>query len=232
VTFQTSSRGIVRLAWARQLGLPDLSFADDGARLLGCRDAADELIAVMLFGQLALVGPTDLVEAAAELDAEEILDGRGLLRAAGPRAHGLRTAVLGFADDLPLDQPEMEPHVSRGAPEAIELEMRCPPDDVTSAGLTGREQRFTLMLPDGPGACAAYSVQDGLLADLGVLVAPAVRGRGLGRLAASVAAHEALADGLIVQVAVPVHAVAALRLADSLGLEAQGRYAAVSLPPR
>lgn len=231
-TFHSSSRGIVRLAWARRLGLPDLSFADDGARLLGCRDSASELIAVVLFGQLALVGPPELVEAAAELDAEELLDGGGLLRAAGPRAHGLRTAVLGFADDLPLEQPDAEPQVSRGAPEAIELEMQCPPDDVTSAGLAERDHRCTIMLPEGAAACAAYSVHEGLLADLGVLVAPAHRRRGLGRLAASVAAQEALADGLIVQIAVPSHALAGLRLADSLGIRAQGRYAAVSIPPR
>ncbi|MGT2461609.1 GNAT family N-acetyltransferase [Sinomonas atrocyanea] len=231
-TFSAGSRGIVRLAWARRLGLPDLSFADDGGTLLGCHDGASELVAVALFGQLALVGPTGPVEAAAELDVEELLGGGALLRAAGPRAHGLRSAVLGFADDLPLEQPDTEPQVSRGAPEAIELEMRCPPDDVTSAGLAERDHRFTIMLPEGPAACAAYSVRDGLLADLGVLVAPSLRGRGFGRLAASVAAHEALADGLIVQAAVPSHALAALRLADSLGIEAQGRYAAVSLPPR
>ena len=48
----------MRLVWARRLGLPDLAFADDGARLLGCRDGAEELVAVVLFGQLAIAGPT------------------------------------------------------------------------------------------------------------------------------------------------------------------------------
>lgn len=229
-TFHAGSRGIVRLAWARRLGLPDLSFADDGGRLVGRLDGARELVAVVLFGQLAVTGPPQLVEAAADLGLDEVVDGGGLLRLAGPGAHGLRTAVLGFADDLPIAQPDTEPQVSRGAPEAIELEMRCPPDDVSSAGLTEREHRFTLMLPDGPAACAAYSVQEGLLADLSVLVAPGLRQRGLGRLAASIAAHEALADGLIVQVAVPPHATAGLRLADSLGIKAQGHLAAIRLP--
>lgn len=229
-TFHAGSRGMVRLAWARRLGLPDLSFSDDGGRLLGYRDSSDELVAVSLFGQLALCGPTAAVDATSGLDVEELLDGGALLRAAGPRAHGLRTAVLGFADDLPLEQPDTEPQVSRGAPEAIELEMRCPPDDVASAGLSAREFRFTVMLPDGPAACAAYSVEEGLLADLSVLVAPSLRRRGLGRLAASLAAHEALADGLIVQVAVPAHAAAGLRLADSLGIRPQGRTASVRLP--
>jgi GNAT superfamily N-acetyltransferase len=229
-TFQPGSRGIVRLAWARRLGLPDLSFSDDGARLLGRVDSARELTAVVLFGQLAVTGPAGLVAAAADLGLDEVVDGGALLRLAGHGARGLRTAVLGFADDLPLAQPDVEPQVSRGAPDAIGLEMRCPPDDVSSAALTEREQRFTLMLPDGPGACAAYTVREGLLADLSVLVAPPLRRRGLGRLAASIAAHEALAEGLIVQIAVPSHATAALRLADSLGIQAQGHIASVQLP--
>ncbi|WP_413248412.1 GNAT family N-acetyltransferase [Sinomonas flava] len=231
-TFHQGSRDIVRLVWARRLGLPDLAFADDGARLLGCRDGAEELVAVVLFGQLAIAGPTELVEAAAERPPEDLVSGSALLRLAGHGARGLRTAVLGFADDLPLEQPDVEPEVSRGAPEAIELEMRCPPDDVSSAGLTRREHRFTLMLPDGPAACAAYGEEGGLLADLSVLVAPAYRRRGLGRLVASIAAHEALADGLVVQVAVPSHTTAALRLVDSLGIAPAGQLASVRLGPR
>jgi ribosomal protein S18 acetylase RimI-like enzyme len=228
-TFHRGSRDIVRLAWARRLGLPDLSFADDGARLLGCRDSAEELVAVVLFGQLAVSGPTELVEATVDSPAEDLVSGGALLRLAGHGAHGLRTAVLGFADDLPLEQPDVEPQISRGAPEAVELEMRCPPDDVSSAGLSQRGHRFTLMAPDGPAACAAYAEEGGLLADLSVLVAPAYRGRGLGRLVASIAAHEALADGLVVQVAVPSHAAAALRLVDSLGIEPAGQLASVRL---
>ncbi|GAB3281722.1 hypothetical protein GCM10027449_23040 [Sinomonas notoginsengisoli] len=231
-TFHTGSRGIVRLAWARRLGLPDLSFSDDGARLLSEHDSARELVALVLFGQLAVSGPSELVEATNGMDSDDLVAGGALLRAAGAGGHGLHTAVLGFADDLPLQQPDTGPQISRAAADAIGLEMGCPPDDVSSAGLTGREHRYTVMLPDGPAACAAYSVQEGLLADLGVLVAPALRGRGLGRLAASVAAHEALADGLIVQVAVPSHALAGLRLADALGIQAQGHFASVQLPRR
>ena len=231
-TFHEGSRDVVRLAWARRLGLPDLSFSDDGGRLLGCRDSAAELIAVELFGQTALCGPTPLVEAGADLPDDDLLAGGALLRLAGAGAHGLRSGVLGFADFLPLDQPGTQPEISRGAPEAIELEMRCPPDDTASAGLTRREHRFTLMLGDGPAACAAYTEVEGLLADLGVLVAPAYRHHGLGRFIASVAIHEALAEGLIVQVDVASHQIAGLRLADGLGITPSGRLASVGLGTR
>jgi GNAT superfamily N-acetyltransferase len=228
-TFHNSSRGIVRLAWARRLGLPDLSFSDDGARLLGFRDSARELIAVELFGQLALSGPTEIVEAAAELTDDELLAGGPLLRLAGPGAHGLTTAVLGFADDLPVFEPDTEPEISRGNSEAVELESRCPPDDVSSAGIEQRDHRFTLVLDDGPAACAAYAVRDGLIADLGVLVAPSRRRRGLGSFMGRLAAHEALAEGYLVQVEAQGQNVAGLRLADALGVAPGGRIASVRL---
>lgn len=228
-TFHDGSRDIVRLAWARRLGLPDLSFSDDGGRLLGCRDSAAELVAVELFGQLALCGPTPLVEAGADLTDEDLLGGGALLRLAGTGAHGLRSGVLGFADYLPLDPPGTEPDISRAAREAIELERRCPPDDAASAELARREHRVTLMLDDGPAACAAYTEIEGLLADLSVLVAPAHRHRGLGTFIASVAIHEALAEGLIVQVDVASHQIAGLRLADGLGITPSGRIASVGL---
>lgn len=228
-TFHSGSRGIVRLAWARRLGLPDLAFSDDGGRLLGCLDAASSLTAVELFGQVALSGPTELVEEAADLPDEDLLAGGALLRLAGHGAHGLSTGVLGFVDDLPVLQPDTEPEVSRGNPEAIELETRCPPDDVSSAGIERREHRFTLMLPDGPAACAAYSVREGLIADLGVLVAPALRRRGLGTFMARLAAHEALAEGYLVQLEAQAQNVGALRLADALGVVPSGRIASVLL---
>jgi GNAT superfamily N-acetyltransferase len=228
-TFHEGSRGIVRLAWARRLGLPDLAFSDDGGRLLGCRDTAREFIAVELFGQVALCGPTRLVEAAAGLPDDELLGGGALLRLAGPGVHGLRTAVLGFADDLPVFQPDTEPEVSRGNPEAIELETLCPPDDVSSAGIEERGYRFTLLVHDEPAACAAYAVHEGLIADLGVLVAPHRRRQGLGTFMGLLAAHEALAEGYLVQVEAQAQNVAGLRLADALGVVPAGRIASVAL---
>jgi hypothetical protein len=228
-TFHEGSRGVVRLAWARRLGLPDLAFSDDGGRLLGLRDAARELIAVELFGQLALCGPTRLVEAAEDLTDEELLAGGSLLRVAGAGAHGFRTAVLGFADDLPVLQPDIEPEVSRGNPEAVELETLCPPDDVSSAGIEAREYRFTLMLGEEPAACAAYAVHEGLLADLGVLVVPHRRRQGLGTFMALLAAHEALAEGYLLQIEAQAQNVAGLKLADALGVVPSGRIASVAL---
>ncbi len=136
--------------------------------------------------------------------------------------HGLGATALFFADDLPLQQPAEELTVSPGSPEAVELETACPPDDVNEVGLADLEHRFTIMhVEDGrktPVACGAYTEWEGILAQMGVLVAPDWRRRGLGSLAASIAAHEALASGLTLQWCAEVSNKGALAIARSLGL--------------
>ena len=140
---------------------------------------------------------------------------------------------LFFADDLPLKQPSEEMTVSHGNPEAIELEGCCPPDDVNEVGLSDLENRYTIVHEvDGrrvPVACGAYSEWEGLLAHLGVLVDPEWRRRGLGSLAASIAAHEALAAGLTLQWRPTSATPGPLALARKLGLSAGGIQTSVHL---
>ena len=80
-----------------------------------------------------------------------------------------------------------------------------------------------------PLACGAYSEWEGLLANMGVLVAPAWRRRGLGTLAASIAAHEALAAGLTLQWKADVSNSGALAMARSIGFTTGGLHAGVLL---
>ena len=100
-------------------------------------------------------------------------------------------------------------------------------------GLADLEHRFTVLhLEDGrrtPVACGAYAEWEGLLAHLGVLVAPEWRRHGLGKLAASVAAHEALAAGLTLQWRSEVSNKGSLALARSLGFSAGGIQTSVLL---
>ena len=99
--------------------------------------------------------------------------------------HGLGSAALFFADDLPLRQPSEELTVSHGNAEAIELEGLCPPDDVNEVHLSDLENPYTIRHEvDGlrlPVACGAYGEWEGLLAQMGVLVDPGWRRRGLHR---------------------------------------------------
>src|SRR6185312_10287558 len=116
------------------------------------------------------------------------------------------------------------------------LESLCPPDDAYDVDLADREHKFTVMdsgLPDaGPVACSAYAEFQGILAQLGTLVAPESRHQGLGRLATSIAAHEALAAGLIVQWRADINNAAAHRLAVSTGFTAAGLLTRISLRHR
>lgn len=235
MTLEPGSAEIVQLAWDRRLGFDDGAFAGAaGRRLTRADDAARSLQFVRLFGSSALVGPQWALNAAGGYTDEELAQHVTLLTITrGHGGHGLGAAALFFADDLPLQQPSEELTVSRGNPDAIELEALCPPDDVNEVGLADLEHRFTIMhVEDGrrtPVACGAYTEWEGILAQLGVLVAPEWRRRGVGTLAASIAAHEALASGLTLQWRADVSNKGSLALARSLGFTAGGIQTSVLL---
>lgn len=240
MTLDPGSAAIIQLAWARHLGLDDGAFAaslSSGERIVRADDTAETVEFVRLFGSSALLGPQWVIDAAAGIPDEEMAQHVTLLtltRSYG--GHGLGAAALFFADDLPLRQPSEELTVSHGNPEAIELEGLCPPDDVNEVHLSDLEHRYTVLHEvDGrrlPVACGAYGEWEGLLAQMGVLVDPEWRRRGLGSVAASIAAHEALAAGLTVQWRAEVSNTGAVALARQLGLSAGGIQTSVHLAHR
>jgi hypothetical protein len=176
------------------------------------------------------VAPAAVVRAADALDDDELADHATLLRITRAHGgHGLGTGSLYFADDLPLRQPARETTVSQSAADATALERLCPPDDVNEVGLDRLDHRFTLIDDGAPVACGAYAEVQGLLAQLGVLVAPESRRQGMGQLAAAIAAHEALASGLVLQWRAEVSNTASNRLARSLGLDWAGTQTSVLL---
>ncbi|MCA4132870.1 GNAT family N-acetyltransferase [Arthrobacter sp. M4] len=248
MSLEPTSADIIQLAWARHLGLADTAFAESVAkiaaggngggiatRILRIDPSAREVTFIRLFGCSALVGPDWVIDAAAGLPDEELAQHVTLLsltRSYG--GHGGGSAALFFADDLPLIQAAEELTVSHGNPEAIELEGLCPPDDVHEAGISELEHRFTIMHsedngPRYPVACGAYGEWEGFLAHMGVLVPPQLRRNGLGTLAASIAAHEALAAGYTLQWRADVSNKGSLALARSLGFVTGGLEATVML---
>ena len=237
MTLDPGSAAIIQLAWARRLGLDDDAFSSalaSGERIVRADESARTVEFVRLFGSSALVGPQWVIDAAADLQDEEMAQHVTLLTLTRQHGgHGMGAAALFFADDLPLRQPPEEMTVSHGNAEAIELEGRCPPDDVNEVGLSDLEHRYTIVHElEGrrvPLACGAYSEWEGLLAHLGVLVDPGWRRRGLGSLAASIAAHEALAAGLTLQWRTDVSNTGSLALARKLGLSAGGIQTSVHL---
>jgi GNAT superfamily N-acetyltransferase len=235
MTLEPGSADIIALAWARHLGFGDGDFAASaGERLVRADESRRTVDFVRLFGTSALVGPQWVLDAAVGIPDEELAQHVTLLTLTRPRGgHGLGAAALFFADELPLLQPAEQLTVSHGNPEAVELEGRCPPDDVNEVRLSGLPHRFTIMRDDlgqsVPVACGAYAEWEGIMADVGVLVDPEWRRRGLGSLAASVAAHEALASGLTLQWRSDVSNKGSLAIARSLGFAAGGIQTSVLL---
>ncbi|MFJ5954690.1 GNAT family N-acetyltransferase [Paenarthrobacter sp. NPDC092416] len=246
MTLEPTSAAIIQLAWARHLGLDDHAFAnaatraaasssdpeDPANRITRADESARSVVFLRLFGASALVGPQWALDAAKAVPDTELAQHVTLLTLTRSHGgHGLGSSALFFADDLPLRQPSDDLTVSQGNPEVIRLEGLCPPDDVNEVGLQGLEHRFTVMHPDDqnstPVACGAYSEVEGILANMGVLVAPPWRRRGLGTLAASIAAHEALAAGLTLQWKADVSNTGALAMARSLGFATGGLHASV-----
>jgi GNAT superfamily N-acetyltransferase len=237
MTLDPGSAAIIQLAWARRLGLDDGAFAASlasGERIVRADDSVQTVEFVRLFGSSALVGPQWVIDAAAGIPDAEMAQHVTLLTLTRSHGgHGLGAAALFFADDLPLRQPPADLTVTPGNAEAIELEGLCPPDDVNEVGLSDLENRYTIVHEvDGrrvPVACGAYSEWEGLLGHLGVLVDPGWRRRGLGSLAASIAAHEALAAGLTVQWRAEVSNTGSVALARKLGLSTGGIQTSVHL---
>ncbi|MFQ4148196.1 GNAT family N-acetyltransferase [Arthrobacter sp. LAPM80] len=237
MTFDLASAPIVFLAWERGLQLPAGSLLADRADTRVTHAVAGPTLTFLrLWDTSILVGPEHLLAAAEAFDDDELSDHSTMLRLTRDHGgRGLGTEALYYADDLELHQPEQTVHVSSGPEQAALLESLCPPDDVNDVGLSGREHKFTIMASGMPGsgplACSAYAEYEGLLARLGTLVAPEFRRQGQGRLATSIAAHEALAAGLIVQWSADIHNAGAHALATSLGLNVAGLRTQVSLSP-
>lgn len=237
MTLDPGSAAIIQLAWARRLGIDDGAFAASlasGERIVRADDSVQTVEFVRLFGSSALVGPQWVIDAAAGIPDAEMAQHVTLLTLTRSHGgHGLGAAALFFADDLPVRQLSADLTLSHGNPEAIELEGLCPPDDVNEVGLSDLENRYTIVHEvDGrrvPVACGAYSEWEGLLGHLGVLVDPGWRRRGLGSLAASIAAHEALAAGLTVQWRAEVSNTGSVALARKMGLSTGGIQTSVHL---
>lgn len=230
MSFDAASIPIVHLAWARLLGCPDDALVPGAGRLEIPDEDAETLTFVRVFGASALRGPRWALDAARDLADDELARHATLLRLTrGHGGHGLGAAVLYFADDLELTQPEHEVTVSLDREDSAALEALCPPDDVNEVRLSGQEHQFVLLEDDRPAAGAGYEERAGILAQLGTLVAPGLRRTGRGTLIASIAGHEALSAGLVPQWRAEVNNTASRATARRLGFAEGGSQTSVLL---
>src|SRR5918997_5191687 len=96
---------IVRLAWARVLGLPDAALSEPAGGLI-TRPSDEVIMFVRLWQHEVLVGPSVFLDQVGGKDGDELVDGSRLLALSG-RWGGrlLGQATLAFRDDyLVLDE--------------------------------------------------------------------------------------------------------------------------------
>ena len=197
---ETNTESIIRLAWARTLGLADDALLEPA---VGRLTRVDEsmIMFVALWQHRILIAPSWLLDRASGYSNAQLADGSTLLAASA--AHGgrlLSEVVLGFTDAYVDHQRADTVVVAKEAEAVNDLERLCPPDDVTEVGLSLMSAHFvTLGSRDQATAAAGYSESQGILASVGVLVPPALRRAGHATLAGAIATNDALDAGLVPQ---------------------------------
>jgi hypothetical protein len=232
---------IIRLAWSRLMGLDDGALAVDGAdRLYSVDEDARVLTFVTLFGREILRGPAWAIDAGRILSGAELRSHSTLLSLSRDHGgRGLGEAQLYFCDALPrFDGP---PATVSGERELVlELERRCPPDDVAEAGLSESEHPFVLVEDeDGPDARkpvplagAGYDIWEGILAHIAVITPPEERRKGYAQRIAAVAVEEAMAAGLVPQWRARTDNTGSQRTARRAGFAFAGTQTSVILDRR
>jgi hypothetical protein len=229
---EPNTGAIVRLGWARSLGLPDdaLDPGDDAPRTLRVA-ASDRALVLRLWDRHVVVGPDWLQQRVQGIHPRRLEDESVLLQCC--EGHPVRSAgqtVLAFTDRYAeLDGLEDVPVSDE--PEAVAaLERACPPDDVAEVALDGLARVFvTLDDRDQPTAGAGYAEWQGLFGHLGVLTPPEQRREGRGTTAAALALNDALDAGLVPLWRSRVDNVGARRIARRLGLVEVGGLTTVTL---
>lgn len=224
---------IIRLAWARELGLPDRALDDPGVRHVRVDDTADRIRFVTIAGAAALVGPGWAVDRAGAHPDDDLARSGALLALAKDHAGRSSGPVeLGWAADFGKGVAVEDPLVSHELDHVRALESACPPDDVAESELAAKANWFTVLDDDHrPLAAAGYVEWQGIIADMGALTTPPARRHGYGATAARLATNDALDAGLIPQWRAHRDNVASRRLAAHLGYAELGTYVSIAVAP-
>lgn len=242
--------GVLALGLARRLGLPDDTalLPDDapaaGAeprRLEVARQGVAEAEVLALPWATVVAGPAWFTRACRGVPAEALGVESALLRtavraAAGEAVRSRGEFTLYAAEEPPPVDPSRTVAVSHDPAHVHAVAAQAPADDVAEAGVLSWESSAALVPDDGAGraieapvAAAGYRVTGGVLASLGTLTPPLLRGRGLGRYAVAVAMDRAALEGLLPFAEVPAGHTAAHHVAIAVGLEAAGTRTVLAL---
>lgn len=224
---------IIRLAWARELGLGDSALRP--AHTARVDDDHNDLIHVLQLAEAAaVVGPQWFTQRTANEDTASLLEPTRLLELT--KDHGGRLTShteLAFLPDYTDHTPAEQLLISRERSDAMNVARSCPPDDATVADLSAKDHWFTALGDDHqPLACAAYREFQGFVADLTVLTDPAQRRRGLACGTVFLAAEDALDAGLIPQLRIPSGHLGGAAIARALDFTVLGIHTTAQVQRR
>ena len=241
--------GVLALGLARRLGLPDTALLPGDAPAAGAeprrievaRQGVAEAEVLALPWATVVAGPAWFTRACRGVPAEALGVESALLRtavraAAGEAVRSRGEFTLYAAEEPPPVDPSRTVAVSDDPAHVHAAVAQAPADDVAEAGVPSWESSVALVPDDGAGraieapvAAAGYHVTGGVLASLGTLTPPRLRGRGLGRYAVAVAMDRAALEGLLPFAEVPAGHTAAHHVAIAVGLEAAGTRTVLAL---
>lgn len=170
----------------------------------------------------------DVTEVCRDLALDDALDpsvwSAGLRTAApvvlGPASHYLAATAVGASD--PEDHPDPD--------DVRRMASRILPEEVEESGVLDPGSELFGIRSDGVlAAVSALSDWVGGRTDVGLLVAPAFRGRGLGRRVAAVALDAAIGSAGIARWRCREDNTASVRIATALGLQPYARNLGIRL---
>lgn len=218
---------IIRLAWARELGLGDTALRPaHTVRVVG-----ESIHVLDIAGAAAIIGPRWFLDRTTGDDAGALLQPSRLLEASQGHGGQISGPVdLAFLGDYADTAPEVSLLISHERSDALAVAALCPPDDSTHADLGARGRWFTVVGDDDQAlGCSAYSEFQGLLADLTTLISPAHRRQGVGGVVTRLAAEDALDSGLIPQLRTHRGSAIGATFAHRANFDVLGAYARVHL---
>lgn len=220
----------VRDGWARQLRVAPSLVAEPGVHVV-TRMGATAVVVLRLGPATVAVAPPPAAARLRSLGRDLLLDTDAVVGAIDdPAARPIGTATLAFTDGATLVTPSQAPARPADPDDVAALLAAVETHEGEESGLAGMPERWTVDRADGvPAAVAGYVAWQDRVAQLGVLVHPDHRHRGLAMRAAGTAARAAISAGLVPQWRCRLGNDASARLADGLGFVPLGRQLAVAL---
>lgn len=232
LTLEVPSMAAIRRMWARRMGIDvDVDpLAEAGVAYLNWTGTSAAV--VLRLGEAVVVAaPESAHPALRRLSADQLLQGELLLLALEfSRPTLIGTAQLAYAD-VSTFTPSTTGTTRRADRADIEsVTSRCTGSEAEESGLLQMDARFVVEGDEtAPIAAAGYELWGDDVAHLGLAVAPAHRGKGLGQVAATAAGLHALEDGAVLQWRSGESNAASARTGERLGFVALGTQIAVDL---